>query len=65
MSGQSQDHQETEYNQNNTATGKPFHELSPEAPCLANENGGMLRKLSLLQPNLRQTFLDSEIPTQR
>ena len=40
----------------------PFHQLPLEVPSLAQKKSGMLRDLSLLQPNVRQTFLDPEVP---
>ncbi len=66
MSGQSQDHRETENDQKMQLQAgtpeAPFNQLPPEAPRLANKNGGMLRESSLLQPNVRQTYLDPEVP---
>ena len=65
ISSRSQDHPETGHDQRMQLHAKPpettFHQLPLKAPSLDKKNSGMLKDLSLLQPNVRQTFLDPEV----
>ncbi len=66
ISGRSQDHWGTEHDQRMQLQAgppeAPFHQLPLEVPSLAKKKSGMLKDLSLLQPNVRQTSVDPEVP---
>ncbi|KAK0514656.1 hypothetical protein JMJ35_003273 [Cladonia borealis] len=66
ISGQSQTHRETEHGQGmNLQAGPPeapLHQLPLKAPSLTKKKSAMLRDFSLLQPNVRQTFTEPEVP---
>ena len=64
--GQSQTHRETEHGQGMRLQAEPpeapFHQLPLKAPSVTKKKSAMLRDFSLLQPNVRQTFTDPEVP---